>query len=169
VAIPLRVSGAGEPAGIFAGYLAAFGVGGFVGAALGGIVPRRLLLVVTLVGVAGVGGFSILAGLLPLGPIGWLVYALAGACWGPFPATTTTLLQRSATKGQLSSVLAARSSLQIFALPLGSLIAGPVVASIGPVLTIVGAGILIVLLAGALAPVVVRIRESAEEHPSPPN
>jgi DHA3 family macrolide efflux protein-like MFS transporter len=136
VAIPVKVTESSGVAGHLAGYLSAFGAGGFLGALLGGYLRQKSLVVAISMSVAGVGAFSLLAGILPVGIFGWTAYCLAGLCWGPFPAATTTLLQKTTPRHALSSVLAARAAVQTFALPLGALIAGPAIDAVGPVLTV---------------------------------
>lgn len=136
VAIPVKVEESGATAGFLAAYLSAFGVGAFVGALLGGFLKQRRLVAVVALSVAGVGFFSLLAGVLPVGIAGWLFYGLAGLCWGPFPSATTTLLQKLTPRSALSSVLAARAAAQTIALPFGALVSGPVIDEFGPIITV---------------------------------
>lgn len=166
VAIPVKVTDSGDLASHLAWYLSAFGAGGFVGAFIGGYLRQKSLIATTIASVAGVGAFSLLAGLLPVGALGWVVYGLAGICWGPFPSATTTLLQKATPRAALSSVLAARAAVQTFALPLGALAAGPIVDAAGPMSTITVSCLLILALAAAFA-AQVKATGGAAEQPTP--
>ncbi|HEY0188133.1 MAG TPA: MFS transporter [Cellulomonas sp.] len=142
----------GADAGTLAGYLTAFGIGGFVGAAVAGHLRRWSLLRTSLLSVLGVGVL-----LVPLGvgvpPVwGWVSFGAAGLFWEPFPATTTAAFQRSTPRADLAAVLAARTALQTFAQPAGALLAAPLIAGIGARCTLLVCGFAIIATAvlGAL-------------------
>lgn len=172
VAIPVRVAESGFGAAYLAAYLSAFGVGAFCGALLGGFLTHKNLVAAVALSVAGVGFFSLLAGLLPIGVAGWLFYGLAGICWGPFPSATTTLLQKLTPRSALSPVLAARAAVQTIALPFGALISGPVIDELGPLITVSFSCALILALSALFAtqaPILKRFAEQSpiDERPTP--
>lgn len=148
VALPVYVANdLNGSAGTLAGYLTAFGLGGFVGAFWAGYLRRWPALWAGLISVLGVGVF-----VLPLSTsippiLGWLSFAIAGLFWGPFPSTTTAYFQAAETGPDLASILAARSALQVLALPVGALVAGPAILAIGPRAVLFVGGMAIVCLA----------------------
>ncbi|WP_433393960.1 MFS transporter [Micromonospora sp. KLBMP9576] len=132
VAMPIRVAedlhGSATLLGI---YYTAFGVGGLIGGLAAGYL-HRLPLWPTIVGI--VVGFG--AAMLPLGlgaPIGLSLpaFALAGLIWAPYMSTTMALFQRGTTITTLPQVLAANGAVTVLAVPLGTMLGGPLVATIG--------------------------------------
>ncbi len=93
---------------------------------------RRLSLGTVLVGI--VLGFG--AAMLPLGlgaptAVALPAFALAGAIWTPYTATSMALLQNSTTDDQRTSVLAANSAVLVVSVPLGTALGGPAVQLVG--------------------------------------
>ncbi len=164
VALPVYVgTELKDSAGVLAGYLAAFGIGGFAGAFGAAYLRRWPVLWSALVSVLGVGLF-----LLPLGtpipaPLGWLSFGVAGLFWGPFPSTTTAYFQEAEQGPNLASVLAARTALQLFALPAGALLAGPLVVAFGARSTLLISGALIVALAVAATIPIASVTRSSKD------
>jgi len=120
------------PATLLGLYWGVFGVGAVIGGVLAGRL-RRAPLRRTTIGV--VIGFGV--ALLPLGlgaPTGIELAALAcaGLIWAPYPVTSTALIQRGAPPGGLTAVLAVNGAVAVTAVPLGTLLGGPLVALAGP-------------------------------------
>ncbi|MGH3224922.1 MAG: MFS transporter [Streptosporangiaceae bacterium] len=164
VALPVYIgSQLRDSAGVLAGYFTAFGIGGFVGASGAGYLRRWPVLRSTCVSVLGVGLF-----LLPLSAaippeLGWISFGVAGLFWGPFPSTSTAYFQGVEDGPRLASVLAARTALQVFALPAGNLLAGPIVVALGGRTVLLLAGSLIVALA-AVAGTLIAVTETVSRH-----
>ncbi|GAB3209563.1 MFS transporter [Marinactinospora thermotolerans] len=132
VAIPIHVvEDLGAPASVLAGFYTAFGVGAVAGALLAGYLRRVPLLPATTVIILGFGGALAGIGLGPPVIVSWVCFGLCGLFWGPFPATTTALFQRSADPGSLPQVLAARGALTGMASPLGAMAATPLLIALG--------------------------------------
>lgn len=132
VALPIHVvEDRHTSATVLGSYYTAFGVGGVVGSLAAGYLHRWSLWP-TIVGI--VVGFG--AAMLPLGlavPIGVSLpaFALAGLIWAPYRSTSMALFQRTCTASQLSQVLAANGAVTVLAVPLGTMLGGPLVAAIG--------------------------------------
>jgi len=138
-------------------YYTAFGIGALAGG-LGTGYLRRWPLMPTTIGTVILVG----AAMLPLGlgaPVGVSVcaFAVAGAAWGPFMATSMALFQRSTPVELLPRVLAANSTVLVLAVPLGTLAGGPLVATLGPRPTLLACAVAILAL-GAVAAAGVRVR-----------
>ncbi|WP_422743836.1 MFS transporter [Micromonospora sp. WMMD754] len=132
VAMPVLVSE--DPhasAATLGAYYTAFGVGSL----LGGLVTGHLRgwpLRPTLVGVVVAFG----AALLPLGlgapfALALPAFALAGLAWAPYRPTSTALVQSRADAGDLPRVLAANGAVTVLAVPLGTMLGGPLTAALG--------------------------------------
>ncbi len=163
VALPVYVgSELKASAGVLAGYFTAFGLGGFLGAFGAGYLRRWPVLWSALVSIFGVGLFLLPVG-MPIPPMaGWISFGVAGLFWGPFPSTTTAYFQAAEQGSDLAAVLAARTALQVFALPAGTLLAGPLVVALSARATLLLAGSLIVILAVAtIVPIFAVTRNSA--------
>lgn len=133
-------------------YYTAFGIGALVGVAATGYL-RRLSLGTVLVGI--VLGFG--AAMLPLGlgaptAVALPAFALAGAIWAPYTATSMALLQNSTTDDQRTSVLAANSAVLVVSVPLGTALGGPAVQLVGAQNTLAGSAFIILVL-GSIAAV----------------
>lgn len=131
VAFPIYVDDIGGSAALLGLYYTAFGVGSLVGAVASGY-AGRLPLWRTIIGI--VVGFGIT--LLPLGlgapvPVSLAAFALGGFIWAPYMALSRALIQRRAEPGRLASVLAANTALIVPAVPLGTILGGPLVTLLG--------------------------------------
>ena len=132
VAMPIHV--AADPHGsatLLGAFYTAFGAGALLGGLLTGYL-RRLSLWPTTIGI--VVGFG--AAMLPLGldvpaPVAICSFALAGAIWAPYMATSMAIFQRSTPAADLPQVLAANGSVLVLAVPLGTMLGGPLVALLG--------------------------------------
>jgi predicted MFS family arabinose efflux permease len=76
-------------------------------------------------------------------------FAIGGLIYGPFIPLTYAMFQSSTTAANLPSVLAARSAIVMVATPLGTVIGGPLVGSLGASGTLAASGLATVLLAAA--------------------
>ncbi|PWU60060.1 MFS transporter [Micromonospora globispora] len=132
VALPIHVvEDRHASATVLGSYYTAFGVGGVVGSLAAGYLHRWSLWP-TIVGI--VLGFG--AAMLPLGlgaPIGVSLpaFALAGLIWAPYRSTSMALFQRTCTTSELSQVLSANGAVTVLAVPLGTMLGGPLVTAIG--------------------------------------
>nr|WP_242624302.1 MFS transporter [Micromonospora kangleipakensis] len=132
VAMPIRVAeDLHASAAVLGIYYTAFGIGGVLGGLAAGYLHRWSLWPTTLGIVIGFG-----AAMLPLSldaPISLSLpaFALAGLIWAPYMSTTMALFQRSTTTTKLPQVLAANGAVLVLAVPLGTLLGGPLVATIG--------------------------------------
>ena len=105
-------------------------------ASLGGLVAgylRRWPLRATTIGIVVAFGVA----MLPLGlgaPVGVSLpaFALAGFIWAPYMSTSMALFQRSTSTARLPAVLAANGAILVLAVPLGTMLGGPLVGAIGP-------------------------------------
>lgn len=135
VSVALPILAAGQPgggAGLFAGYVTAFGVGAVVGGLLTGYLRRWQTWPMT-VGIVAAFGVALLPLGLGIGPVGGIVsLAVAGLVWAPYPSLSTTLFQRSTDTATLPRVLAANSTITVLSVPLGTMLGGPAVTALGP-------------------------------------
>ncbi|MEV1321644.1 MFS transporter [Micromonospora arborensis] len=155
VAMPIHITDDLHASATLLGiYYTAFGVGGLVGGVVAGYL-RYWPLRVTTIGI--VIGFGIT--MLPLGlgaPLGVSLpaFALAGLIWAPYMSTSMALFQRSTSTAQLPAVLAANGAILVLAVPLGTMLGGPLVGAIGARPTLLLCAVAIVALgltAGAIA------------------
>ncbi|MFE9957576.1 MFS transporter [Micromonospora sp. NPDC005299] len=112
-------------------YYTAFGAGSLLGGLATGYV-RRWPLWPTTIGI--VVGFGV--AMLPLGldvPVGLSLpaFALAGLLWAPYTSTSMALFQRSTTTARLPQALAAYSAVIVLAVPLGTMLGGPLTTGMG--------------------------------------
>ncbi|HEX5597205.1 MAG TPA: MFS transporter [Micromonosporaceae bacterium] len=131
VALPIYMDDMHGSAALLGLYYTAFGVGSLIGAVAGGY-AGRLPLWRTTIGI--VVGFGLT--LLPIGlgapvPVSLAAFALGGFIWAPYMSLIRTLIQRRAEPSQLASVLAANTALIIPAVPLGTIVGGPLVVLLG--------------------------------------
>ena len=147
VALPLHVVHDlhGKP-GALAGYFTCFGIGAVTGAIASGHMKNWPALPTSIGTVIGVG-----LALLPIGlgaptAVGWLAFGLVGLIWGPFPSTTTTLIQRRSRPGELPAVLAARGALTSVASPFGAMVGAPLAAAFGAQRTLLFSGSAIIAI-----------------------
>ena len=132
VALPVHVAeDLGGSATVLAAYFTAFGAGAVVGGLSAGYL-RRLPLWPTLAGTVLASG----AAMLPLGlgaptPVALAGVALAGVVWAPYMPTSMALYQRRTPADRLAPVLAANGSVLEVAVPLGTVLGGPLVTALG--------------------------------------
>jgi predicted MFS family arabinose efflux permease len=148
VALPTELA---DPA-LLGAYYTAFGVGSLIGATATGYL-HRLRPTTTLTGV--VLGFGLAMLPLALGAptaAALPAFALAGAIWAPYTATSMALLQTRTTDEHRAGVLAANSAVLVVAVPLGTGIGGPAVEHLGArttlaisTVTIIALGVLVAL------------------------
>ncbi|GAB3953886.1 MFS transporter [Micromonospora vulcania] len=155
VAMPIHiVDDLNASATLLGAYYTAFGIGGVLGGLVTGHL-RHWPLWTTTIGI--VIGFGV--AMLPLGlgvPIGVSLpaFALAGLIWAPYRATSMALIQRGTSTTQLPAVLAAYGAITVLAVPLGTMLGGPLVGLLGARPTLLlsgGATVALGLLAGGLA------------------
>lgn len=147
VALPIHAAELpGESAATLAAYWTAFGIGAVVGGLGTGYLrrwPSWLPIVGTVIG----WGIA----LLPLGlgaptVVALVSFGLGGLVWAPFPSTSMTLLQRATDEQNRPHVLAANATLGILAIPLGTLVGGPLVSVIGAQETMTVSAVLTIFL-----------------------
>ncbi|MYW05386.1 MFS transporter [Streptomyces sp. SID3343] len=166
VALPLHVTqDLHASAGTLAGFYSLFGAGAVLGSLLAGYL-RRLPLARAAAGIVTLSGLTLLP--VGLGAPTWAAmagFALLGFLWPPFSTMSTTLFQHSSTPAQLPQVLAVVSAIRILAVPLGTALGGPSVATLGPepTLLISASGILTLGLITVTA-----LPRHLNNHPSQP-
>ncbi|MFJ6165397.1 MFS transporter [Micromonospora orduensis] len=155
VAMPIHITDdLHGSATLLGAYYTAFGIGGLTGGLIAGYL-RRWPLRATTIGIVVAFGVA----MLPLGlgaPIGVSLpaFALAGLIWAPYMSTSMALFQRSASTPQLPAVLAANGAVLVLAVPLGTMLGGPLVGALGarPTLLLCAAAIVALgLVAGGFA------------------
>jgi len=142
VALPIHA----DSAGTLAAFWTAFGIGAVTGGFGTGYLrhwPTWLTIIGTVIG----WGIA----LLPVGlgaptVVALIAFGIGGLVWAPFPSTSMTLLQRSTDELTRPHVLAANSTLGILAIPLGTLVGGPLVGVIGAQETMTVSAILTISL-----------------------
>ncbi|HEY3681537.1 MAG TPA: MFS transporter [Streptosporangiaceae bacterium] len=158
VALPVYVAdtGSAQLLGVFWTLLAA---GGLVGALLTGALRRLPLWPAAITIVAGWG-----VTLLPLGlgaslPIALAAFCAGGLIYAPYGPLARTLLQRESPPHLLARTSAAWSAVVNLAPPLGTLIAGPFVTTVGAHVTLLWSAVATIAL--AIAAAAVRISRAA--------
>ncbi|MET7964085.1 MFS transporter [Micromonospora zamorensis] len=155
VAMPIHITDdLHDSATLLGAYYTAFGIGGLTGGLVAGYL-RRWPLRATTIGIVVAFGVA----MLPLGlgaPVGVSLpaFALAGFIWAPYMSTSMALFQRSTSTTQLPAVLAANGAILVLAVPLGTMLGGPLVGAIGPRPTLLVCATAIValgLIAGGFA------------------
>jgi MFS family permease len=135
-------------AGLLGLYWTSFGLGALVATLITGTLRARNLRRVALLIVAGWGACLLPFAFAPVG-VTLVCFAAGGLIYGPFIPLTYALYQSSTTTANLPSVLAARSALMLVSTPLGIVIGGPIVESIGAAETLTASGIATVVLGAA--------------------
>ena len=147
VALPIHIArevhGSAALLGLF---WAAFGIGAILGGLGAGLLRHYPLWTVVAAIITGWG-----AALLPLGLTGAVLpgligFAAGGLIYGPFTAIVTALFQRASPPHLLSRVLATRTAITTPSAALGTLLGGPVVAAVGGRQTLLGSGVLTIVL-----------------------
>jgi DHA3 family macrolide efflux protein-like MFS transporter len=162
VALPIHIADdLHAPATVLGVYYTAFGAGALAGALATGYL-RRWSLWPTTIGIVLAFG----AAILPLGlgaptPVALVSFALAGLIWAPYMSTSMALFQRTAPAAQLPQVLAANGSITVLSVPLGTVLGGPLVTTIGARQTLLLCAVAILALGAAAATVVALRRESS--------
>ncbi|HYQ70201.1 MFS transporter [Actinophytocola sp.] len=132
VALPIHVAeDLHASATVLGVYFTAFGVGAVIGGIATGYL-RRLPLWPTTVGIVLASGTAWLP--LALGAptaVALVSVAIAGAVWAPYMPTSMALFQRDTPAPRLAQVLAANGAVLVVAVPLGTVLGGPLVTAIG--------------------------------------
>jgi MFS transporter, DHA3 family, macrolide efflux protein len=168
VALPLHVADDLHASATVLGvYWTSFGTGAVLGALVTGYL-RRWRLWPTTLGI--VVGFGVV--MLPFGlgaPIGVTLtsFALAGLIWAPYMSTTMALFQRTASTAHLPEVLAANGAVIVLSVPLGTMLAGPLIAATGAEHVLLGCAIGTILLGTTAAGILVTRRRSHAATTSP--
>ena len=147
VALPTKLA---DPA-LLGVYYTAFGIGSLIGAAATGYL-HRLRLSTTLLAV--VLGFGLAMVPLALGAptaVSLPAFAVAGAIWAPYTATSMALLQTRTTGDQRAGVLAANSAVLVTAVPVGTALGGPAVDRLGAQTTLAASTITIIAVGVGVA------------------
>ena len=144
------------PATVLGWYYTAFGVGAVIGGIVTGYLRRWSLWPAT-IGIVLAFGVT----MLPLGlgaplPVAVLCFGLGGAVWAPYLSVYMALFQRSTPADRLASALAANGAILMLAVPLGTVLGGPVVTAIGAQPTLLACAIGTVVL-GVVAAVTVAV------------
>ena len=131
VALPVYVDQVSGSAALLGVYYTAFGAGSLIGAVATGY-AGRLPLWWTTIGI--VIGFGLT--LLPMAvgapmALSLAGFALGGFIWTPYMSVSRALLQRRVRPDQLAGVLAVNTALIIPAVPLGTIVGGPLVVLLG--------------------------------------
>lgn len=142
VATAIDLLGAGEA---WAGFLyAAFGLGGILGAVATVTLIGRARMTPALTGSGGLFGLPISAiGAVPATATAPLLFAASGAGFSIVMVAGRTLLQRVAPEAQLARVFGVLEGLTMFALALGSLMSGLLIAVLGVGWALVVVGLLV--------------------------
>ena len=132
-------------------YYTAFGIGAVIGGLVTGYL-RRWPLWPTTVGIVAANG----AALLPLGlgaptVVTLASFTLAGTIWAPYMSTSMALFQRTTPADRLGQVLAANGSVLVVALPLGTVLGGALVTTIGARETLLASAVATVVLGACAA------------------
>lgn len=132
VALPVYVADdLHASATILSAYYTVFGIGSVAGSILAGYL-RRWPAWPTTIGIVLAFGLM----MLPLGlgaPMGVAMafFAVAGMTWAPYTALSMSIYQSTATPSALPQVLAANGAVTVVSLPLGTLLAGPLIGLFG--------------------------------------
>jgi hypothetical protein len=149
VALPVYIArDLDADAGLLGIYWTSFGVGALAATVITGTLRAGNLRRVTLLIVVGWGACLLPFAFAPVG-VTLVCFAAGGLIYGPFIPLTYALFQSATTTANLPSVLAARSALLIVSTPLGTVVGGPIVESIGAAETLTASGIATVVLAAA--------------------
>jgi MFS family permease len=139
---------AGQSAAAFGAILAAYAVGGLLGALTYGVVAQRLPSRATLVvALAAMGVFIGLFALLPSIPVMIGLAVLAGVATGPINPVCALLIQTRTPERLRGRVIGSYTALVFAGGPLGMLLLGPVVDAFGPAVGFVVIGVGCVLSA----------------------
>jgi predicted MFS family arabinose efflux permease len=133
VALPLHVvDDLHGSAALLGGYYTAFGIGALAGGVAAGYLRRWSLWPSTTGIVVAFGAAMLPLGLGAPAVVSLAGFALAGLIWAPYMSTSMALFQGSTTVAELPAVLAANGAVTVIAVPLGTLLGGPLVSAVGP-------------------------------------
>ncbi|MDG6108030.1 MFS transporter [Dactylosporangium aurantiacum] len=154
VAMPVHVAGDLHASATVLGvFYTAFGAGAMLGGLAAGYLSRWSLWPTTTGIVVAFGVAMLPLGLGVPAPLAAASFALAGAIWAPYMATSMALFQRGTPAADLPAVLAANGSVLVLAVPLGTMLGGPLVGTLGARRTLLACAAATVAL-GVLAAVV---------------
>jgi predicted MFS family arabinose efflux permease len=131
-ALPVHVSDdLHAPATLLGWYYTAFGIGAVAGGLATGYL-RRWPVWPTVIGIVLAFGIA----MLPLGlgaptVVAIVAFGLGGAVWAPYLSVYMALFQRSTPADRLAPALAANGAILMLAVPLGTVLGGPLVTAIG--------------------------------------
>ena len=135
-----------------------FGVRSLVGGlAVGGLRRESVVQWVTVLSIIGWGGAALLLAVAGTPAIALLAFGLGGLLYGPFTAASVSAIQGATPVAEQGPVIAIWAALTLGALPLGTLVGGPLVAGLGTRGTFgLCAGLTLALGVATLARVVAR-------------
>lgn len=153
------------PATVLGTFYTAFGIGAVAGGLVTGYL-RRWPLWPTTIGIVIAFGVT----MLPLGlgvptPVALASFALAGAIWAPYMSTSMALFQRTTPADRLGQVLAANGSILVVAVPLGTVLGGPIVTAIGARETLLACAVATLALGAGAAGLALTLRPRAGPAP----
>ncbi|HEV7649792.1 MAG TPA: MFS transporter [Actinophytocola sp.] len=147
VAMPIHVTGdLHASAALLSAYYAAFGLGAVLGGAVTGYLRHRPLWPMAIAVVIVFGAAMVPLGLVVPTAVSLASFGIAGFAWGPYMSVSVALYQRTASAPQLPAVLAANTAVTVLSVPLGTMLGGFVVDSIGAQTTMLVCGLLTIAL-----------------------
>jgi MFS family permease len=109
-----------------------FGIGSLIGGlAVGSLRRRSVVRWVTVLSILGWGGAALLLATAGSPTIALVAFGLGGLVYGPFTAASVTAIQEATPVAEAGPVISLWAALTIGALPLGVVVGGPLVASLG--------------------------------------
>lgn len=147
VALPIHVAeDRHASAAMLSAYYTVFGIGSGIGGLAAGYL-RRLPPWSAIVGVVLLLGVV----MIPMGlnlpvAVALASFALTGLIWAPYTALSMSLFQNTAEPARLSQVLATNGAVTVVALPLGTLLSGPLIGLFGARGTLLACGVAIATL-----------------------
>jgi predicted MFS family arabinose efflux permease len=119
------------PATVLGWYYTAFGIGAVAGGLVTGYL-RRWPMWPTTIGIVLAFGVT----MLPLGLgaptlVAVVSFGLGGAVWAPYMSVYMALFQRSTPAAELAPALAVNGAILMLAVPLGTVLGGPIVTAVG--------------------------------------
>ncbi|MEV4516898.1 MFS transporter [Dactylosporangium sp. NPDC049525] len=158
VAMPIHVAeDLHASATVLGVFYTAFGAGALLGGLVAGYLSRWSLWPTTIGIVLAFGTAMLPLGLGAPTVLAVSSFALAGAIWAPYMSTSMALFQRTTPAAELPRVLAANGSILVLAVPLGTILGGPLVAGFGARETLLLCAVATIAL-GVLAALVVARR-----------
>ena len=152
IALPVYVSSVLHAgAGVLGAYWTVFSIGATIGALGATSVQRFGLWRVAVVVMAAWGACLVPFGFVTSVVVGFIALGLGGLVYGPFLPLKRTIIQRAAPPEVLAQVGAASGIFTVTASPVGTAFGGPLVAGLGPRLTLALSGIATMSIALAAA------------------